>query len=85
MNFDQWKSKNLIKNFINPHLRKLLKSPRICLKDKIVYISSFGIESAIILHMISQIDKNFPIALLNTNFLFKQTLNYKNKLIKFLI
>ena len=32
--------------------------------------------------MISQIDKNFPIALLNTNFLFKQTLDYKNKLIK---
>ena len=76
------KSKNSIKNFINPHLRKLLESPRIYLKDKIVYISSFGIESAIILHMISQIDKNFPIALLNTNFLFKQTLDYKNKLNK---
>ena len=49
---------------------------------KITYVCSFGTESAIILHMISQIDKNFPIALLNTHFLFRQTLDYKNKLIK---
>ena len=30
-------------------------------KNKIAYVCSFGTESAIILHMISQIDRNFPV------------------------
>ena len=50
--------------------------------NKITYICSFGTESAIILHMISKIDKKFPIFLLNTHFLFPETIDYKNKLIK---
>ncbi len=49
--------------------------------DKIAYICSFGSESAIILNMISQINKNLPIFLLNTNFLFPETIEYKNDLI----
>ena len=49
---------------------------------KITYICSFGTESAIILHMISKIDKKFPIFLLNTNFLFPETIDYKNQLLK---
>lgn len=50
--------------------------------NKITYICSFGTESAIILHMISKIDKKFPIFLLNTHFLFPETIVYKNKLLK---
>ena len=50
--------------------------------NKITYICSFGTESAIILHMISKIDKKFPIFLLNTHFLFPETIDYKNKLLK---
>ena len=46
--------------------------------NKITYICSFGTESAIILHMISKIDKKFPIFLLNTHFLFPETIAYKN-------
>ena len=38
--------------------------------DKIVYVCSFGSESAIILHMISKIKKNFPIVFINTLKLF---------------
>ena len=45
--------------------------------NKITYICSFGTESAIILHMISKIDKKFPIFLLNTNFLFQKLLIIK--------
>lgn len=82
MNFDQNEVKELNKEFHKSSPEEIIRKSRNLFKDKIVYISSFGIESAIILHMISQIDKNFPIALLNTNFLFKQTLDYKNKLIK---
>ena len=50
--------------------------------QRIVYVSSFGTESAIVLHMISKIDKFLPILLLNTHFLFDETLEYKNKLLE---
>ena len=51
-------------------------------KNKIAYVCSFGTESAIILHMISKIDSNFPVILINTNFLFKETIEYKNYLLQ---
>ena len=51
-------------------------------KEKVAYVCSFGAESAIILHMISNIDKAFPIVLLNTEFLFEETINYKNYLLR---
>ncbi len=60
----------------------LEKSIKFSFRKKMVYICSFGAESAIILHMISKIDNNFPIVLLNTNFLFEETIDYKNYLIK---
>ena len=50
-------------------------------KKKMVYVCSFGTESAIILHMMSEIDKSLPIILLNTNYLFKETIEYKDYLI----
>ena len=50
-------------------------------RKKMVYVCSFGTESAIILHMISKIDRSFPIILLNTNYLFKETIEYKDYLI----
>ena len=50
-------------------------------RKKMVYVSSFGTESSIILHMISEIDRSFPIILLNTNYLFKETIEYKDYLI----
>ena len=49
---------------------------------KIAYICSFGTESAIILDMIAKINKNFPIFLINTNFLFPETIAYKEELIR---
>ena len=84
MNFDQNKVKELNKKFNKLSPQKIIRESLNVFKNKIVYVSSFGAESAIILHMISQINKNFPIILLNTNFLFNQTLDYKNKLLEIL-
>ena len=53
-------------------------------KNKIVYVCSFGTESAIILDLISKIDKSLPIIMLNTHFLFEETIRYKNELLKLL-
>ena len=53
-------------------------------KNKIAYVCSFGTESAIILHLISRISKDIPIIILNTRFLFEETLEYKDELLKLL-
>ena len=64
--------------------KKILEKSLDIFEDKIAYVCSFGTESAILLHIISQIDKTFPIILLNTHFLFDQTLIYKKQLISLL-
>lgn len=48
---------------------------------KIVLVSSFGTESAILLHMIAQIDKATPVIFLDTGKLFPETLAYRDELV----
>ena len=45
--------------------------------DRILVTSSFGTTSAIILHMISKVAPDHPIYLINTGYLFEETLEYK--------
>src|ERR1700734_4012127 len=48
---------------------------------KIALVSSFGTESAILLHMVAQIDPNLPVIFLETGKLFPETLAYRDELI----
>jgi phosphoadenosine phosphosulfate reductase len=48
---------------------------------KIALVSSFGTESAIVLHMIAQIDKATPVIFLDTGKLFAETLAYRDALV----
>lgn len=50
-------------------------------RGKIALVSSFGTESAILLHMISEIDKSTPIIFLDTGKLFPETLAYRDELV----
>ncbi len=43
-------------------------------------VSSFGAESAVLLHQISKIDAALPVVFINTGKLYKETLDYKDKL-----
>ena len=43
-------------------------------------VSSFGSESAVLLHMIAQIDPTTPVIFLNTGKLFGETLRYRDRL-----
>ncbi len=74
--------KELNQEFNNCEPKKILE---FCInnlfKKKIVYVCSFGTESAIILDLISKIDPTLPIVLLNTHFLFEETLEYRKQLI----
>ncbi len=49
-------------------------------RGRIALVSSFGSESAVLLHMISQIDRTTPVLFLDTGQLFAQTLDYRRNL-----
>ncbi len=51
-------------------------------ENKIAYVCSFGAESAILLHMISNIERNLPVVFINTLKLFNETIDYKNRLVR---
>ena len=48
--------------------------------DKLALVSSFGAESAVLLHMAAQIDPNVTVLFLDTGMLFGQTLDYRQRL-----
>ncbi len=49
---------------------------------KIALVSSFGTEAAVLIHMISTIDKSLPIVFLDTGKLFDETIRYRDSLIQ---
>lgn len=51
---------------------------------RIALVSSFGADSAVLLHMVAQIDKALPVLFLDTGVLFPETLAYRDRLIKLL-
>lgn len=48
--------------------------------DRILMTSSFGTTSAILLHMISKVAPQHPVYLVNTGYLFEETLQYKEEI-----
>ncbi len=47
---------------------------------KTAVVSSFGAESAVLLHLVASVDPNTPILFLNTGKLFGETLRYRDRL-----
>ena len=48
--------------------------------DEVALVSSFGAESAVLLHMAAQIKPDLPVLFLDTGMLFGQTLDYRQQL-----
>jgi phosphoadenosine phosphosulfate reductase len=48
---------------------------------KIALVSSFGADSAVLLHMVAEIDKAAPVLFINTGVLFPETLAYRDELV----
>lgn len=48
--------------------------------DRILMTSSFGTTSVILLHMISKVAPNHPVYLVNTDYLFEETIQYKEEI-----
>lgn len=49
-------------------------------RGRIAVVSSFGAESAVLLHMVAQVDPSTPVIFLNTGKLFGETLRYRDRL-----
>jgi phosphoadenosine phosphosulfate reductase len=50
--------------------------------DKLLFTSSFGADSAVLLHMWSIAAKDLPVVTIDTGFLFDETLAYRDALVK---
>lgn len=48
--------------------------------DTLALVSSFGAESAVLLHMVAQVRPDLPVLFLDTGMLFAQTLDYRRAL-----
>lgn len=54
------------------------------LAGDIAVVSSFGAESAVLLHLVAQVDKSVPVLFLDTDKHFPETLAYRDELVAFL-
>jgi phosphoadenosine phosphosulfate reductase len=79
---DQIAATRLSAKFVAVDAPKML---RLAIEDlfpgRIALVSSFGADSAVLLHMVSQIDSALPIVFIDTLQLFPETLAYRDTLI----
>ena len=57
------------------------RSAREFFHDEIAAVSSFGADSAVLLHMIAKIDRSLPVIFLDTGKHFEETLGYRDALV----
>ena len=62
------------------HPRTVLEAAVAELGDKLALVSSFGAESAVLLHLVSKVKPEMPVLFLDTGMLFGQTLDYRRQL-----
>src|SRR5205085_3821103 len=62
------------------HPRTVLESAVEAFGDKLALVSSFGAESAVLLHIAAQVKPDIAVLFLDTGMLFGQTLDYRKQL-----
>lgn len=62
------------------HPRTVLEEAVATFGDKLALVSSFGAESAVLLHLVSKVKPDMPVLFLDTGMLFGQTLDYRRRL-----
>jgi phosphoadenosine phosphosulfate reductase len=58
----------------------VIAAARAAFGERLAVVSSFGAESAVLLHMVAQADRDMPVLFLDTGMLFGQTLDYRRQL-----
>ena len=62
------------------HPRTVIEAAVETLGDRLALVSSFGAESAVLLHLVSKVKPDMPVLFLDTGMLFGQTLDYRRQL-----
>jgi phosphoadenosine phosphosulfate reductase len=62
------------------HPRTVLEEAAATFGDRLALVSSFGAESAVLLHLVSKVKPDMPVMFLDTGMLFGQTLDYRRQL-----
>ncbi|HEY1928013.1 MAG TPA: phosphoadenylyl-sulfate reductase [Caulobacteraceae bacterium] len=62
------------------HPRDVLATALDAFGPRLALVSSFGAESAVLLHLAAQVDPGIPVLFLDTGMLFGQTLDYRRML-----
>jgi len=63
------------------HPSEILRAAMAEYGGRIALVSSFGAESAVLLHLAAQVDPGVPVLFLDTGMLFGQTLDYRKTLV----
>jgi phosphoadenosine phosphosulfate reductase len=61
--------------------REIIEAAARALPGRLAVVSSFGAESAVLLKFVADVDRSLPVFFLDTLWLFKQTLAYRDLLI----
>ena len=61
--------------------REIIAAAMRAMPDRLAVVSSFGTESAVLLKFIADVDPSLPVLFLDTQWLFKETLAYRNLLV----
>ncbi len=85
MAFDRVESELSVADRLNEELRdaqplEILRRAHEVYGDKLALVSSFGAESAVLLHLAAQVDPGIAVLFLDTGMLFGQTLDYRKSL-----
>lgn len=51
-------------------------------RGRITLVSSFGADSAVLLHLLSEVDRSTPVTFIDTGQLFEETLRYRDQLVE---
>ncbi|HLY04782.1 MAG TPA: phosphoadenosine phosphosulfate reductase family protein, partial [Rhizomicrobium sp.] len=65
--------------YASPH--EIIEAAARALPGRLAVVSSFGAESAALLKLVADVDRSLPILFLDTLWLFKETLAYRDLLI----
>lgn len=73
---------DLIEAYAGLEGRELIRTIAKDYKGRVALLSSFGAESAVLLHMVSEVDPSIPIIFLDTLKLFPETLAYRDLVVR---
>jgi phosphoadenosine phosphosulfate reductase len=85
MAFDQTDGPRLLAQRLDAELRDahpatILEAAAETFGDRLALVSSFGAESAVLLHLVARANPDTPVLFLDTGMLFAQTLDYRRNL-----